>query len=143
MDELEGRFRNLARATAENALLIGQIFCLLNSRYKLDSSLSVKGAMGSTDTCGEDRRLVCGWVTNSTNGHDGSGGECTSDHDGNTGDHHDGYGEQGCAPACEGQLGLPPAAPSGATSRLRVQLYKLPHRYFLTRDRCMISLPAP
>ncbi|OAI41761.1 carbonate dehydratase [Planctomycetaceae bacterium SCGC AG-212-D15] len=32
----------LARAVAVNALVIGQIFYLLNSRYKLDSSLSLK-----------------------------------------------------------------------------------------------------
>ncbi|WP_424626919.1 HAD-IC family P-type ATPase [Bradyrhizobium sp. SYSU BS000235] len=32
----------LARATAVNALVIGQIFYLLNSRYKVDSSLSLK-----------------------------------------------------------------------------------------------------
>jgi magnesium-transporting ATPase (P-type) len=32
----------VARATAVNALVIGQVFYLLNSRYKLDSSLSVK-----------------------------------------------------------------------------------------------------
>ncbi len=33
---------NLARSTAVNALVIGQVFYLLNSRYKLDSSLSLK-----------------------------------------------------------------------------------------------------
>jgi magnesium-transporting ATPase (P-type) len=32
----------LARAVAVNALVIGQVFYLLNSRYKLDSSLSLK-----------------------------------------------------------------------------------------------------
>jgi magnesium-transporting ATPase (P-type) len=32
----------LARAVAVNTLVIGQIFYLLNSRYKLDSSLSLK-----------------------------------------------------------------------------------------------------
>jgi magnesium-transporting ATPase (P-type) len=37
----------LARAVAVNALVIGQIFYLLNSRYKLDSSLSVKAHLGN------------------------------------------------------------------------------------------------
>ncbi len=32
----------LARAVAVNALVIGQVFYLLNSRYKVDSSLSLK-----------------------------------------------------------------------------------------------------
>ena len=32
----------LARAVAVNALVIGQVFYLLNSRYKLDSSLSLR-----------------------------------------------------------------------------------------------------
>ncbi len=40
------KFRNapddLARTVAVNALVIGQVFYLLNSRYKLDSSLSIK-----------------------------------------------------------------------------------------------------
>jgi magnesium-transporting ATPase (P-type) len=37
----------LARAVAVNALVIGQIFYLLNSRYKLDSSLSPKAHLGN------------------------------------------------------------------------------------------------
>jgi magnesium-transporting ATPase (P-type) len=37
----------LARAAAVNALVIGQIFYLLNSRYKLDSSLSPKAHLGN------------------------------------------------------------------------------------------------
>jgi magnesium-transporting ATPase (P-type) len=42
-----GASDNLARATAVNALVIGQVFYLLNSRYKLDSSLSVKAHLGN------------------------------------------------------------------------------------------------
>jgi magnesium-transporting ATPase (P-type) len=38
---------DLARATAVNALVIGQVFYLLNSRYKLDSSLSLKAHLGN------------------------------------------------------------------------------------------------
>jgi magnesium-transporting ATPase (P-type) len=38
---------NLARAVAVNALVIGQIFYLLNSRYKLDSSLSLQAHLGN------------------------------------------------------------------------------------------------
>jgi magnesium-transporting ATPase (P-type) len=38
---------DLARATAVNALVIGQVFYLLNSRYKLDSSLSPKAPLGN------------------------------------------------------------------------------------------------
>jgi len=38
---------NLARAAAVNALVIGQVFYLLNSRYKLDSSLSPKAHLGN------------------------------------------------------------------------------------------------
>jgi magnesium-transporting ATPase (P-type) len=38
---------NLARATAVNALVVGQVFYLLNSRYKLDSSLSLKAHLGN------------------------------------------------------------------------------------------------
>jgi magnesium-transporting ATPase (P-type) len=38
---------NLARAVAVNALVIGQIFYLFNSRYKLDSSLSLKAHLGN------------------------------------------------------------------------------------------------
>jgi calcium-translocating P-type ATPase len=37
----------LARATAVNALVIGQVFYLLNSRYKLDSSLSLTAHLGN------------------------------------------------------------------------------------------------
>ena len=37
----------LARAVAVNALVIGQIFYLLNSRYRLDSSLSLKAHAGN------------------------------------------------------------------------------------------------
>jgi magnesium-transporting ATPase (P-type) len=37
----------LARAVAVNALVIGQMFYLLNSRYKLDSSLSLKAHLGN------------------------------------------------------------------------------------------------
>jgi magnesium-transporting ATPase (P-type) len=37
----------LSRAVAVNALVIGQIFYLLNSRYKLDSSLSFKAHLGN------------------------------------------------------------------------------------------------
>jgi len=37
----------LARAVAVNVLVIGQIFYLLNSRYKLDSSLSLKAHLGN------------------------------------------------------------------------------------------------
>ena len=38
---------SLARAVAVNTLVIGQIFYLLNSRFKLDSSLSLKAHMGN------------------------------------------------------------------------------------------------
>ncbi len=37
----------LARAAAVNALVIGQVFYLLNSRYRLDSSLSLKAHFGN------------------------------------------------------------------------------------------------
>jgi magnesium-transporting ATPase (P-type) len=37
----------LARTVAVNALVIGQIFYLLNSRYKLDSSVSLKAHLGN------------------------------------------------------------------------------------------------
>jgi len=37
----------LARAVAVNALVIGQVFYLLNSRYKVDSSLSFKAHLGN------------------------------------------------------------------------------------------------
>src|SRR5262249_57956307 len=42
-----GASDNLARATAVNALVMGQVFYLLNSRYKLDSSLSLKAHLGN------------------------------------------------------------------------------------------------
>jgi magnesium-transporting ATPase (P-type) len=42
-----GASDELARAAAVNALVIGQIFYLLNSRYKLDSSLSLKAHLGN------------------------------------------------------------------------------------------------
>jgi magnesium-transporting ATPase (P-type) len=38
---------DLARAVAVNALVIGQVFYLLNSRYKLDSSLSLTAHLGN------------------------------------------------------------------------------------------------
>src|SRR5262249_39573810 len=37
----------LARSVAVNALVIGQVFYLLNSRYKLDSSLSLRAHLGN------------------------------------------------------------------------------------------------
>ena len=43
----EGASDALARAVAANALVIGQIFYLLNSRYKLDSSLSPMAHLGN------------------------------------------------------------------------------------------------
>jgi len=43
----QGASDKLARAVAVNALVIGQIFYLLNSRYKLDSSLSLKAHLGN------------------------------------------------------------------------------------------------
>jgi magnesium-transporting ATPase (P-type) len=42
-----GASDDLARATAVNALVIGQVFYLLNSRYKLDSSFSLKAHLGN------------------------------------------------------------------------------------------------
>ena len=42
-----GASDELARAVAVNALVIGQIFYLLNSRYKLESSLSLKAHLGN------------------------------------------------------------------------------------------------
>jgi magnesium-transporting ATPase (P-type) len=42
-----GASDELARAIAVNALVIGQIFYLLNSRYKLESSLSVQAHLGN------------------------------------------------------------------------------------------------
>src|SRR5262249_5304665 len=38
---------DLARTIAVNALTIGQVFYLLNSRYKLDSSLSLRAHLGN------------------------------------------------------------------------------------------------
>ena len=38
---------DLARAVAVNALVIGQVFYLLNSRYKVDSSLSLQAHLGN------------------------------------------------------------------------------------------------
>ena len=38
---------NLARTVAVNALVIGQVFYLLNSRFKLDSSMSLKAHFGN------------------------------------------------------------------------------------------------
>jgi magnesium-transporting ATPase (P-type) len=46
MKSLDGS-DGLARTTAVNALVIGQVFYLLNSRYKLDSSLSLKAHLGN------------------------------------------------------------------------------------------------
>jgi magnesium-transporting ATPase (P-type) len=43
----QGATDKLARAVAVNTLVIGQIFYLLNSRYKLDSSLSLKAHLGN------------------------------------------------------------------------------------------------
>ena len=43
----KGASDELARAVAVNALVIGQIFYLLNSRYKFDSSLSLKAHFGN------------------------------------------------------------------------------------------------
>jgi magnesium-transporting ATPase (P-type) len=43
----KGASDELARAVAVNALVIGQIFYLLNSRYKFDSSLSPKAHLGN------------------------------------------------------------------------------------------------
>ena len=42
-----GAADELARAAAVNALVIGQVFYLLNSRYKLDSSLSLRAHLGN------------------------------------------------------------------------------------------------
>ncbi len=39
---------DLARTLAVNALVIGQVFYLLNSRYKLDSSLSLRAHLGNS-----------------------------------------------------------------------------------------------
>jgi magnesium-transporting ATPase (P-type) len=43
----KGGSDELARAVAVNALVIGQVFYLLNSRYKFDSSLSLKAHLGN------------------------------------------------------------------------------------------------
>jgi magnesium-transporting ATPase (P-type) len=43
----QGASDGLARTVAVNAITIGQVFYLLNSRYLLDSSLSVKAHMGN------------------------------------------------------------------------------------------------
>ena len=43
----KGASDELARAVAVNALVIGQVFYLLNSRYKLDSSLSITAHLGN------------------------------------------------------------------------------------------------
>jgi len=43
----KGASDELARSVAVNALVIGQIFYLLNSRYRLDSSLSLKAHLGN------------------------------------------------------------------------------------------------
>jgi magnesium-transporting ATPase (P-type) len=43
----KGASDDLARATAVNALVIGQVFYLINSRYKLDSSISLKAHFGN------------------------------------------------------------------------------------------------
>jgi len=43
----KGASDELARAVAVNALVIGQIFYLLNSRYKLESCLSFKAHLGN------------------------------------------------------------------------------------------------
>jgi magnesium-transporting ATPase (P-type) len=42
-----GASDDLARTVAVNALVMGQIFYLLNSRYKLDSSLSLRAHRGN------------------------------------------------------------------------------------------------
>src|SRR5262249_59909535 len=43
----QGATDALARTFAVNAITIGQVFYLLNSRYLLDSSLSLKAHMGN------------------------------------------------------------------------------------------------
>ena len=47
LDEVEGASDPLARTAAVNALVIGQIFYLLNSRFKIDSSLSPMAHLGN------------------------------------------------------------------------------------------------
>jgi magnesium-transporting ATPase (P-type) len=44
----QGVTDHLARTVAVNALTIGQVFYLLNSRYLLDSSLSIKAHLGNS-----------------------------------------------------------------------------------------------
>ena len=43
----QGASDNLARTVAVNAITIGQVFYLLNSRFLLDSSLTIQGHMGN------------------------------------------------------------------------------------------------
>jgi hypothetical protein len=43
----KGSSDELGRAVAVNALVVGQVFYLLNSRYKLDSSPSLKAHLGN------------------------------------------------------------------------------------------------
>jgi len=43
----QGASDNLARTVAVNAITIGQIFYLLNSRFLLDSALTITGHMGN------------------------------------------------------------------------------------------------
>jgi magnesium-transporting ATPase (P-type) len=43
----QGASDSLARTVAVNALTIGQVFYLLNSRYLIDSSLSIKAHLGN------------------------------------------------------------------------------------------------
>ena len=43
----QGASDHLARTVAVNALTLGQVFYLLNSRYLIDSSLSVKAHLGN------------------------------------------------------------------------------------------------
>src|SRR6202012_1202232 len=44
----QGASDGLARTVAVNAITIGQVFYLLNSRYLLDSSLGIKAHMGNS-----------------------------------------------------------------------------------------------
>ena len=43
----QGASEQLARTVAVNAITIGQVFYLLNSRFLLDSSLSIKAHLGN------------------------------------------------------------------------------------------------
>jgi cation transport ATPase-like protein len=43
----QGASDQLARTVAVNAITIGQVFYLLNSRFLLDSSLSIKAHLGN------------------------------------------------------------------------------------------------